>query len=113
MRALFLHGVARIAIRILPPLGALRLVRTIARSLPGYRPLGSSAAIAIGESMRRRGTCLTRSIALASQVQGAGVALGVRRGSGDPPFHAHAWAVKDGQAICRGDPDGEVIAVLE
>jgi hypothetical protein len=58
------------------------------------------------------GTCLSRALAVASRVNGAKVAIGVRYAAG-AALSAHAWVVWGGVPLRAADPIGEVIAVLD
>jgi hypothetical protein len=86
----------------------MRVVRGLARFLP---PLaGPEAAREVAESLEGRGTCLTRSLAVAARLPGGRVAIGV-----DPSnvrVLAHAWVEKDGVPLRASDPRGTVIAKL-
>ena len=68
-----LHLVARVAVRVRPPLEAKKVIDAIARLLP---PLSLGNAMRVGQEAEGRGTCLTRALAVASRLPGSEVVLG-------------------------------------
>jgi hypothetical protein len=89
--AVFLHGLhclARVALRVRPPLRAKALVDRIARAFP---PLdGVDDARAAVRELFPSGSCLSRAVTIAATLPGAEVVIGV-----DPwrtaQVTAHAW----------------------
>jgi hypothetical protein len=55
---------------------------------------------------------LSRALAVATRLDGAQVAIGVRYSRGTQ-LRAHAWVVSNGGPLRPGDPDGEVIAFVD
>jgi hypothetical protein len=83
-----LHWVARLALRVLPPIRAKRVVDSVARVA---RPLSSSADAADAQVvLRDRGTCLTRALTIAALLPGSEVVIGVNP-RWQMRLHAHAW----------------------
>jgi hypothetical protein len=83
-----LHGVARLAVRLLTPVRAKRLLDRLGGGLRAYRTpdeLRAGAHVLDGH-----GTCLTRALTLAARAPGAEVVIAVdpRRSAS---LHAHAW----------------------
>jgi hypothetical protein len=105
-----LHGVARIALRLQPPAKARRTVEHCARWVPWVpRFEGFDVARAAARALARTGSCLSRSLTVASRLPGAEVVIGADpRWSG--AFTAHAWVewkdqVVDASGVTkRGEP---------
>ena len=91
-----LHLGARVALRVAAPLRAKRIVDAAGRFL---RPLSSEEASRVASQLeRRRGTCLSRSLAVAARLPSSEVVIGSAMVPGQP-FSAHAWVECDGKAI--------------
>lgn len=83
-----LHGVAKLALQMQGPIKARRTVDRCGRWLGSFD--GIEDACAAAESLAPSGSCLSRSLAIASRLPGAEVVIGA-----DPrwssTFTAHAW----------------------
>jgi hypothetical protein len=105
MRAL--HAVARVALRFQPPIAARRTVDRCGRWLGEFHGLDEASDAAL--TLERSGSCLSRSLAIASRLPGARVVIGA-----DPRwtarFTAHAWVEWDTHVVdtapltSRGEP---------
>jgi hypothetical protein len=104
-----LHLVARVAIRSVRPARARAFVAAAARFAPRLDEETARDALA---SLDGRGTCLSRSLAVAARLDGGQIAIGVRYGTG-APLRAHAWVVSHGLPLREIDPDGDIIALLD
>ena len=104
-----LHLIARVAVRVAPPVRATSLVAAAARLTPR---LSQDAARHALDTLEGRGTCLSRALAVATRLDGAKIAVGVRYARGTP-LRAHAWGVSSGRPLRPSDPDGDVIALLD
>ncbi len=104
-----LHFIARVAIRSVRPARARALVAAAARLAPRLDEDAARRALA---SLDGHGTCFSRALAVASRLDGAQIAIGVRYGAG-APLRAHAWVVSNGAPLRDGEADGDVIALLE
>jgi Transglutaminase-like superfamily len=93
---LALHGVSWLMLRVQPPRSALRNVGRIgglARPFESIQEARAAAAL-----LARRGTCLSRSVAIAARLPGSRVVIGVEpRWSGR--LAAHAWVELEGETI--------------
>lgn len=105
-----LHLVARVALRMLPPRRAKRLVEEAARALPRVGSLDEARSIAA--ELDRSGTCLSRALTLAPCVPGSTVVIGVDPGREHSMLYAHAWIEVDGEPLRPSDPRGQEIARL-
>jgi hypothetical protein len=97
---------ARSLLRFLPPQRALFWLRYAGGALP---PLRSAAEVRIAmESISGRGTCLSRSLAIAARARNVDVVIGVdpRRAKGG---FAHAWLEMAGEPVDPAEPTGEEI----
>lgn len=106
-----LHCASRMAVRLAPPLDAMRIVRRCARWLePLLEPLSDERTIGRhAESLENHGTCLTRAIAIAARVPRAEVVISVNPGA-PRPYFAHAWVEIDGRPVRSEDRHGHEIA---
>ena len=83
-----LHLLARIALRVRPPLGAKALVDQIGAKLPSLRGLHDARAGV--QELFPAGSCLSRALTIAALLPGAEVVIGVdSRCAGR--LTAHAW----------------------
>jgi len=83
-----LHGVARVALRVLPPARARAVVGAVARMAP---PLASAdEAREADRVLGSAGSCLTRALAISALLPGSDVAIGADPGHA-ARLHAHAW----------------------
>jgi hypothetical protein len=98
-----LHVVARIAIRFWPPLRAKRCVDAIGAVL---RPIDFQEASDLALRLRG-GSCLSRSLVIASRMPGAEVVIGTTPRHGTFSF-AHAWVEAAGKAIGLDEPKTEL-----
>jgi hypothetical protein len=106
--ALNLLGYATLRVR--SPAAAGRVVFAAARRT-GVRLDAAGARRALGRL--RGGSCLSRSLAIASLVPGAEVVIGVRPGEDGPVasgVQAHAWVEVDAGPLRGGDVVGREIA---
>jgi hypothetical protein len=103
-----LNVAARIMLRACRPLTAYRLLMWVGRALPPYRT-GVEMNLA-ARRLRPRGTCLTRSLAIAARSPGAEIVLGVAPGTGGTRLLAHAWLEFGGEPLDASDPMGKEIA---
>jgi hypothetical protein len=83
-----LHWVARIALRVRPPLRAKALVDRIGDRLPGLH--GVEDAKAAVRALFPAGSCLSRALTIAATLPGAEVVIGVDPWSA-AQVSAHAW----------------------
>lgn len=120
MTEAWLHLLTRVALRVTSPSKAFAFVARVARPLSRIEP-NHGALSRLGS----RGSCLSRSITLASRMQGARVAVGVKKSGyravaatrfglrGRDAISAHAWIEVNGSPINELEPFGKVIAYLE
>jgi hypothetical protein len=95
-----LHGVARVALHVLAPARAKRLLDRLGRRLPAC---DTPDQLRAGERLLEgRGTCLTRALALAARAPSAQVVIAVdpRRSAA---LHAHAWVELAGLSFGEDD----------
>jgi hypothetical protein len=90
-----LNAVARVALRTRTPLEAKRVVDSLGRRLP---PISAQSARRSAARLGRWGTCLSRSMALASRLPGAEVVIGVDLAPGHG-LKAHAWVELGGELV--------------
>ncbi len=90
-----LHVFARVAVRAATPLRAMRMVELAGGLLPPLSPL---EALRVATELEGRGTCLSRSLAIAARLPFAEVVIGGSLAPGRP-FAAHAWVEHEGEAI--------------
>jgi Transglutaminase-like superfamily len=105
-----LNALALAALHARSPAFASRVVGAVAKKTP-VRLDADRARHAIARL--RGGTCLSRSIALASVVDGAEVVIGVRPGDDGAVakgVHAHAWVEVNARALRDEDVIGQEIA---
>jgi Transglutaminase-like superfamily len=62
--------------------------------------------------LKNRGSCLSRSLAVAARAPPTEVVIGVTAGGHPAAFGAHAWLELEGQALYPEDPQGLEIARL-
>lgn len=117
-----LHTASRLALRFLRPGPALRLVSALGRLAPR---LSRGEAQAYMVRLSRRGTCLSRSLAVASRLPGAKVMIGAvpvgyramraafYGARGRDVLQAHAWVELDGRPLEGQEPLGKVLGTLE
>jgi hypothetical protein len=116
-----LHVVARAALRFVSPDTALRILRLVGRAIP---PLTVPEGKHYAASLNGHGTCLSRSLCVASRLSDAcvvigviplrerpvsGVASGMR---GREVMRAHAWVEVGGRPLVAHEPAGLVIGHL-
>jgi hypothetical protein len=104
-----LNLTARVLIRLFPPVTAHAMMRQIGRLMPPRNTL-EELGRAVSE-LDGRGSCLSRSLAIAARAPRADVVIGVRP-EGGAGLHAHAWVEVDGRPLHPLDPSGEEIARL-
>jgi hypothetical protein len=93
-----LNVVALLALRTRAPLEAKRVVDALGRNIP---PLSIEEAKRSAARLARWGTCLSRSMAIASLLPGSEVVIGVELSpaAGGAALHAHAWVEMDGEIV--------------
>ncbi len=97
-----LNGLAYLALRVAPPIQAKTWVARVGRLFP---PLGNvEEARGMNERLGTRGTCLSRSLAVAARYPGSVVVLGVRLNGTTARksrclLEAHAWVEIGGVPI--------------
>jgi hypothetical protein len=91
-----LHAVTRAALRVQGPRAAKRTLQSVAQFLPHYSTM-REASHAL-EELGGTGTCLSRSLTVASRLHGAEVVIGVnpRLGAG---LFAHAWLKREDECL--------------
>jgi hypothetical protein len=103
-----LHVVARVALRLSPPLRAKRVVDRVGQAMG---KMDTADAREVLRSLGGSGTCLTRSLAVAARLTGAEIVIlaapvSYARGglseAGDPALFAHAWVEHAGVRIGDG-----------
>jgi hypothetical protein len=87
-----LHWLARIALRVRPPLKAKALIDRVARRFPPLE--GVDDARAAVQELYPSGSCLSRAVAVAAALPGAEVVIGVDAWSA-ARLSAHAWLLVD------------------
>jgi hypothetical protein len=92
-----LHCLARVALRVRPPMRAKALVDRMARRFPPLRGGIESARDAV-DTLFPTGSCLSRAVAIAAVLPGAQVVLGVDAWSA-ARVRAHAWLEIDGVRV--------------
>lgn len=104
-----LNGIALLLLRTCRPLTAYRILAGLGKALPRHKTTEDmrDVAAALGE----RGTCLSRSMAVAARARSADVVLGVKPLQG-PKLEAHAWVEIDGEPLRPWDPVGAEIVRL-
>ena len=108
-----LNILAYAALRTRSPAAASRIVATTARRMR-LRLDADGARRALARL--RGGTCLSRSLAIASLLPDAEVVIGVRPtedGGASRGIHAHAWVEVDAQPLRESDVVGSEIARLK
>jgi hypothetical protein len=91
-----LHLLARLALRLCPPLHAKALVDRIGAHLaPLHGPEAARAAV---RELSPAGTCLSRAVTIAARVRGADVVIGFDAWNG-ARGSAHAWLEIEGVRV--------------
>ena len=103
-----LHVLAWSLLQVCSPERAHRLVVRLGRILPQYASL--DAVRSAEARLRRRGTCLTRSLALTARVPRSEVVIGILPKGGG--LVAHAWLEVSGIPMNPDDPKGDEIVRL-
>jgi hypothetical protein len=104
-----LHVAARILLRTCAPLTAHAVLSRVGRLFPQRRTPEEVERAA--STLSSRGTCLSRTLALAATAPGAEVVIGVQPGGGRA-VSAHAWIEIDGRPLHSDHPLGQEIARL-
>jgi hypothetical protein len=91
-----LHCLARVVLRVRPPLRAKELVDRIASQLPSLS--GVENARDAVRTLFPTGSCLTRAVTIAAAMPGAEVVIGVDVWS-SARLSAHAWLEIDGTRV--------------
>ena len=104
LRLRALHLVARLALRLCPPLQAKALVDQVGPRLAKlHGPADARAAV---KELFPAGTCLSRAVTIAATLRGADVVIGFDAWSG-ARGSAHAWLEIEGVRVdtsLNGDP---------
>jgi hypothetical protein len=98
-----LNCLAYVALRMAPPLRARLLVERVAGL--GTVPVSADEARAMMKRLGNRGTCLSRSLAVAARCPGSHVVIGVMR----PPAEAGTWRQKNLEAHAWVEIKGEAV----
>jgi hypothetical protein len=98
---------AQALLRVVAPPRALRVLRALGAGLPRLRSAAEMRTALT--SVRGRGTCLSRSLAVAARAPEARVVIGVDPTGRECGF-AHAWLEYQGFPLEPGDVAGRVIA---
>jgi hypothetical protein len=93
------HGAVWLAVKVAKLEHAKLVARIGARVVP---ELDMHSARILFEELRPVGTCLSRSLAIASRLPGAEVAFGFDPARA-PNFRPHAWVVVAGEALVAAD----------
>ncbi len=104
------HRLVWLLLRVLPFRQARAAAARIGSLFPALRTAEEARELA--RSIARRGTCLSRSMTVASRTPSASLVIGVRPHPGSRLF-AHAWVEMDGAPLEATEPAGEVIARLD
>ncbi len=104
-----LNAIAYVALRLAPPNRAKRWVERFGRVYPVLRSIEDARAMA--HRLGGRGTCLSRSLAVAARCPGSEVVIGAieprkdaSTPAGDRPLDAHAWVEVSGVPLLDGKP---------
>jgi hypothetical protein len=93
------HGAVWLAVKVAKLEHAKAVARAGARFVS---PLDAERARILFDDLRPIGTCLSRSLTIASRLAGAEVAFGFDPGRA-PNFRPHAWVMLAGQELVSGD----------
>ncbi len=101
-----LNAFAYLALRLAPPIRARAWIARMADLFPRIRSVDEARAMIA--RLGDRGTCLSRSMAVAARYPGSEVVIGVLQGSSrNPastrPLDAHAWVEVGGVALGESD----------
>jgi hypothetical protein len=99
-----LHLVAYLALRFRSPLGAKAWVERVASVC--HRPIDAEGAKRLSRRLGTRGTCLSRSLAIAARCPGSVLVIGAKKREtvvAAPSIQAHAWVEVDGSRL---EPEG-------
>jgi hypothetical protein len=99
---------ARVLLRACSPLTAHAVLSRLGRVLPQHL---TREDVRQAFELLRRGSCLSRSLAIAARAPSADVVIGVRP-EGPAGLFAHAWLEVDGIPLRESDPAGREIARL-
>ncbi|OLE12351.1 MAG: hypothetical protein AUI36_40270 [Cyanobacteria bacterium 13_1_40CM_2_61_4] len=115
LHALFVVGVARVALWLLPLAMARRVVARIA-STRTRMPVGRFVwAVKVASRYLPRATCLTQALAAQALLARAGnesrVEIGVTKDAGQQ-FEAHAWVVCGNQVVIGGPDVGRYASLM-
>src|ERR1700690_1636521 len=107
------HFLSRVGLKIAPPAVVYRLLGLVGRIAPLTRDEG----VTYFNKLDRVGSCLSRSISVASRLPEAYVAIGVtplpeRTVCDAKTIHAHAWVEIGGEPLRGREPMGAVIGTL-
>lgn len=91
-----LHWLARVALRLRPPLEAKAVVDRVAQHMPQLR--GADDARAAVRALGPSGSCLSRAVAVAAILPGADVVIGIDVWR-SAQLAAHAWVEVDGECV--------------
>ena len=100
-----LHWLARLVLRVRPPLEAKALVERIASHLPALRGVQSARDAVV--TLFPAGSCLTRAVTIAAALPGADVVIGVDVWNA-AQVTAHAWLEIDGVRVDTRPGDAQL-----
>lgn len=103
-----LHLLARALLRAVSPMRARSILVGVGALFPAPRPSELRDA---AERLSRRGTCLSRALALSARTPASEVVIGVDLRPG-AELSAHAWLEVEGKPLNPLDPAGTEIARL-
>ncbi len=104
-----LHAVARVALRLRPPLRAKAIVDRVGRHFVPFRDVSEAKDAA--SLLDGHGTCLSRALTVAARLPDAEVVIGVDPQAAEP-LYAHAWVEIGGDPLRKEDPGGREIVRL-
>lgn len=104
-----LHAFARVLLRCCSPRRAYEILRRVGALLPPH--VDRDGVVRASASMKRRGTCLSRALAVAARAPAAELVIAVTPFPNDRLF-AHAWLELAGEPIAVSEVAGSEIARL-
>lgn len=113
MKMLSLHALnlaALVALTCLKPRDARSLVERLGKAMPDRLDRSDAAEAVV--RLKPLGTCLSRSLAIASRLPEAQVVIGVRKEGLLGDVRAHAWVEHLGRPLVASEVVGEELARL-
>jgi hypothetical protein len=102
-----LHAVARLLLRLTSPQRAREILGHVGTFLPAHET--RSDMLRAHARLQKRGTCLTRSLAVAARAPEVDLVIGITSGAG-LGIRAHAWLELSGEPIDPSDVAGRELA---